>query len=264
MKSTIYSECSQIARLIAERGWAEGTAGNLSLLMKKGIAEAGNVNEKFRYIKNLKNTYPFLSHFSFIMSQSGCRMRDLAEDPLHHTVVIRLSEEANTCDCFPDEESFMLGRQPTSELSAHLLIHNLLQKIRPDMKAVIHTHATELIALTQLKEFTDEESLNTLLWSMHPEVKMFIPGGLGIVPFKLPGTSEIATETVKSFRDHQIVVWEKHGIFAAGQDLAAAFDLVDIACKAAKIFFLCRSAGQDPEGLSPEQLNELDKYYRNL
>ena len=35
---------------------------------------------------------------------------------------------------------------------------------------------------------------------MHPETIMFIPDGVGFVPFNLPGSAEIATETVKTLK----------------------------------------------------------------
>jgi len=37
-----------------------------------------------------------------------------------------------------------------------------------------------------------------------------------------------------------------------------SFDLMDIVCKCARIWFLCKSAGFDPEGLTSEQLLELN------
>jgi rhamnulose-1-phosphate aldolase len=48
---------------------------------------------------------------------------------------------------------------------------------------------------------------------------------------------------------------------AVGRDLFEAFDLVDTADKAAEIYLLCRGAGQEPQGLSPEQLAELARRF---
>jgi len=39
-----------------------------------------------------------------------------------------------------------------------------------------------------------------------------------------------------------------------GNTFSDAFDTLDILAKSAKIYFLCKSAGMDPEGLSPAQL----------
>ncbi|MGD2034321.1 MAG: class II aldolase/adducin family protein, partial [Bacteroidales bacterium] len=62
---------------------------------------------------------------------------------------------------------------------------------------------------------------------------------------------------IESFQKHDIVVWEKHGIFAIGKNIIETSDNIDIVCKSAKIWFLCRSAGFEPEGLTEAQLDEL-------
>ena len=92
---------------------------------------------------------------------------------------------------------------------------------------------------------------------MHPETMVFIPKGAGFVPYILPGTQAIADVTIKMFKKHDIVVWEKHGIFAIGKNIVDTFDNIDIACKSAKIWFQCKSAGFEPEGMTDDQLDEL-------
>jgi rhamnulose-1-phosphate aldolase len=54
-----------------------------------------------------------------------------------------------------------------------------------------------------------------------------------------------------------VALWEKHGVFAIAGSPYEAFDLVDILAKSAKIFFLTRSAGYEPQGLTGEQLKTL-------
>jgi rhamnulose-1-phosphate aldolase len=138
---------------------------------------------------------------------------------------------------------------PTSELPAHLAIHGMLLERKPQHTTVIHTHATELIALTHIKEFTSSEKINKLLWAMHPETAMFVPEGTGFVPYSVPGTQEIAEATVKELENHPMVIWEKHGVFATGHSVTEAFDIIDIMSKSAKIFFMVKQSGFEPEGL---------------
>jgi rhamnulose-1-phosphate aldolase len=123
----------------------------------------------------------------------------------------------------------------------------------------MHTHVTELAALTQLREFTDEVKLNRVLWNMHPEARIFVPAGVGFVPYMLPGTVNAGKATVTALEDHQAAIWEKHGLFAIGCNLQETFDLADILAKSASIYFMCRSSGQEPEGLTDSQLDELGK-----
>lgn len=124
-------------------------------------------------------------------------------------------------------------------------------------KVVTHTHASELIALTQVKEYCDEERLNKLLWGMHPETMVFVPKGIGLVTYLAPGTDLIADKTLEALEKHDVAIWEKHGIFAIGKDIIETFDVIDILAKSARIFFLCKNAGLEPEGLTDKQLEEL-------
>jgi rhamnulose-1-phosphate aldolase len=46
-----------------------------------------------------------------------------------------------------------------------------------------------------------------------------------------------------------------------GEDIQAAFDVVDVMNKSAQLYLLCRSAGYDPSGLSETQITELKKKF---
>ena len=122
---------------------------------------------------------------------------------------------------------------------------------------MLHTHVTELVALTQLSPFTTEKAVNTLLWGMHPETILFLPDGVGFIPFTIPGTEDIAMETLKGFVGHKVVLWEKHGCMTVAGNLSEAFDNLDILAKSAKIYLLCKSTGQEPQGLNHLQLKEI-------
>jgi rhamnulose-1-phosphate aldolase len=89
---------------------------------------------------------------------------------------------------------------------------------------------------------------------MHPETIVFIPEGIGFVPYTTPGTEEIAEETIKALQKHKVALWEKHGVFAIGKSAFETFDMIDILAKSARVFFLVSSSGHHPEGLSEDQL----------
>jgi rhamnulose-1-phosphate aldolase len=92
---------------------------------------------------------------------------------------------------------------------------------------------------------------------MHPETLLFMPNGLGFIPYTLAGTENIAMATLRGFEKHKVILWEKHGCMAVGKSLPEAFDNIDILAKSAKIYFQCKSAGMEPEGLNPLQLQEI-------
>jgi len=246
---TIFSNIAEVAGLIDSRGWAEKNAGNISFNITEEFTGASDSDNSI----TLDKSYQELSGNYFYITATGSRMRDIAKDPLEQGLILKVSEDGNSCKIIYKPEDKM----PTSELPSHLGIHLMCKQRGSSHKLVLHSHATELIALTQSPQFKSTESVNQLLWNMHPESIVFIPDGLGFVPYILPGTQKIADATIKMFQKHDIVLWEKHGVFAIGECILDTFDNIDIACKSARIWFMCRSTGFYPEGLTKEQLQEL-------
>lgn len=98
--------------------------------------------------------------------------------------------------------------QPTSEVPSHLSVHNYLISIGSPYKASVHTHPIELIALSHNKKFMEKDVATNLLWSMIPETKAFCPRGLGMIPYQLPSSVELADATIKELADYDVVMWE--------------------------------------------------------
>jgi rhamnulose-1-phosphate aldolase len=146
---------------------------------------------------------------------------------------------------------------PTSELPSHLSVHNYLIKKGSPYKASLHTHPIELIAMSHNPAFLKKDVLTNLLWSMIPETKAFCPRGLGIIPYALPSSVELANATLKELDDYDVVMWEKHGVFAIGPDIMEAFDMVDTLSKSAQIYINSRCMGFEPTGMSQEQMHEM-------
>jgi len=252
-------EVSEVANFLWLRGWAERNAGNISVniddLVKKDEIDL-DLSEYNKY--ELEKSFPALSNMMFFVTGTGKRMRDTAKRPLKNALIIKLNEEGNAYWIISQrkhENNFL----PTSELPTHLAIHEKLKKTGSKNKVVMHTHSNEFVALTQLKEFNNSDKINKVLLGMHPEAMIFIPKGIGFVEYDLPGTMGIADKTVEIIDKHDVVIWEKHGAFAVGEGVNDAFDMIDILAKAAKIYFMCKSAGYEPEGLSDEELAELKR-----
>jgi rhamnulose-1-phosphate aldolase len=260
--SGLLEDVSQTAGFIDGRGWAEGTAGNISinvsdLFRDMDLSSAGEFCKKIR----LDKTYPHLTDQVFLTTLSGSRMRNIAKNPFPDMSLIRILPNGNECGCYMDEIACRRNKNPTSELPTHLAIHDLIVQDKRAATTIIHAHATELIALTHDVQFKNADTISKRLWSIHPEVKVFIPRGVGFVPYALPGSEAIARETIEAIRTVDMVLWEKHGIFAIGNSLDETFDMIDIACKAAKIYFLCIHTGMNPDGLSGKELTELSEFF---
>ena len=93
------------------------------------------------------------------------------------------------------------------------------------------------------------------------ETKAFCPLGLGIVPYQLPGSLKLAEETLKELEDYDVVMWEKHGVFAKGLDVMDAFDQIDVLSKSAKIYIDSKCMGFEPDGMSQEEMAEMTKAF---
>ena len=92
---------------------------------------------------------------------------------------------------------------------------------------------------------------------MIPETKAFCPRGLGIIPYGLPGSVALAEATIRELADYDVVMWEKHGVCAVGEDIMDAFDQVDVLSKSAQIYINGKNMGFVPEGMSREQMHEM-------
>ena len=253
----IISEIAVTAGYLWQKGWAECSAGNLSVDVTDC---AGNAKGKDRpRFRKMNHVIPEIKNNCYLVTLSGSRMRDVAADPGNNLCMIRISEGG-------DGYSIVWGGEnentlPTSELSSHLAIYRMLRQTSRPQKAIVHTQPAEFIALSHITKYRDEKILNNLLWSLQPETIIINPKGIGIVPYFITGSDELAAATREKLKNHNIVLWEKHGTVAVGDTITEAFDLTDVYVKSAQVYFLCKSAGCEPEGLSIKQLKELVKRF---
>ena len=115
--------------------------------------------------------------------------------------------------------------------------------------------------MTHIRKFLGKDVLTKLLWSMIPETKAFCPRGLGIIPYELPSSVQLAEETVRQLDDYDVAMWEKHGVFAIDTDIMQAFDQVDVLNKSALIYIAAKNMGEEPEGMSDGQMAEMTKAF---
>ena len=83
-----------------------------------------------------------------------------------------------------------------------------------------------------------------------------------MVPYMLPSSVELADATIKAIdEDYDVVMWEKHGVFAVDTDIMSAFDQVDVLNKAAQIYISARNMGFEPEGMTDTQIQEFSSVF---
>lgn len=251
---------AEVAQYLWQNGWAERNAGNISVNINHLIT--GDLDDVNKYpVFKLPETYAKLANQYFFVTGTGKRMRDLARSPIQNTLIIKITNDGKSYHIFSKHGQNVPDFMPTSELPTHLSIHQQIAIRGSNEKVIIHTHANELVALTHSPDIKTKEQVNNIVWGMHPEAMVFIPKGVGYVPYIMPGSIDIAKITLKEFNTNDVILWEKHGVFAIGEDVLNTFDNIDIVSKSAKIWFMCKQAGFEPEGLTDQQLNELKQTF---
>jgi rhamnulose-1-phosphate aldolase len=244
-------EVAEVAGYLWAKGWAERNAGNISICISDCIV-AGDRDLPALSTYRLPRRMSELAEAFFYVTGTGKRMRDVAKNPLQHGAIVRVSADGNTYDVVAEQDI-----KPTSELPSHFSIHASFKRNASKNRVALHTHPTDLIALSHVAGLKNPEMLNRLLWSMHPETFIVVPKGIGFVPYEVPGTLALADASLALLAKHDVIVWEKHGVLAVGENLSDTFDLIDTLSKSAQIYAFAKACGQDPEGLSQKQITEL-------
>ena len=243
---------AEVAGYLWEKGWAERNGGNIT------VNVTDYVDDEIRNMPAISEVLPIgetLSHLKgcyFFCKGTQKRMRDLARKPMENGSVIRILDDCSSYVIIADNPVM-----PTSELPSHLLVHDWFLETGSPYRASVHTHPIELVAMSHHTPFLEKDKLSKLLWSMIPETKAFCPRGLGIVPYMLPGSNDMAEATLEQLHDYDVVMWEKHGVFAVDTDVLHAFDQIDVLNKSAQIYKAGKSMGFTPEGMSAEKMQEL-------
>lgn len=249
-------DVAEVAGYLWDNGWAERNGGNITVNITDHMDAACREMPPLTDSIDIGLTLPHLRGQYFYCKGTGRRMRDLARDVMANGSVIRIGDDCSTYQIIAD--SIVM---PTSELPTHLLLHNHLLETGSRYRATLHTHPIELIAMSHISRFLDEKVLTRLLWSMIPETLAFAPLGIGIVPYGMPSSVELAKATLESIKTHDVVMWEKHGTVAVGMDIMDAFDQTDVLCKAAKIYMCAKAMGSEPEGMTDEAMKELQEAF---
>ena len=243
---------AEVAGYLWQKGWAERNGGNITVNITEYIDDEIKALPAISEVYQIGAVLPHLKGCYFYCKGTNMRMRDLARRPMENGSIIRILEDCASYVIIADN-----AMKPTSELPSHLSVHNHLISIGSPYKASLHTHPIELVAMSHSKKYLEKDVATKLLWSMIPETKAFCPRGLGIVPYKLPGSVELAEATIAELADYDVVMWEKHGVFAVDTDIMQAFDQIDVLNKSALIYIASKNMGFEPEGMSEEQMREM-------
>lgn len=247
---------SEIASYLWQREWAERNAGNISINVSEYLNEV-DLDDTAKYNSCIQLPLSAANKTYFITG-TGCYLRSLINNIKQAACIIRINDTANGYKILwgGEKENFA----PTSELISHIKIHCFNEQCKPTHKAVLHTHAIELIVLSHHPLFQDQKKFNQSLWKLCPEIRVFVPKGVYCAPYALPSSEKLANITIEGLKDFDVILWEKHGALSTGEDIIRAFDFLDVANKGAKILLTAWAAGFEPKGLTDAEMKELEQF----
>ena len=250
-------DVAEVAGYIWQKGWGERNGGNITInITEYATPEWATMPALLGKRIPLNMQLPMIKGAYFYCKGTQKRMRDLSRAPMDNGSIIRITDEGDAYEIIADQPVM-----PTSELPSHLMVHNYLIESGSTYKATLHTHPIELVAMSHSPRFLDSEEMTQTLWSMIPETLAFAPLGIGVVPYELPGSLELANATLKKIKDYDVTMWEKHGVFAVDVDIMSAFDQVDVLNKSALIYVAAKSMGFTPDGMTDEQMAEMTRAF---
>jgi L-fuculose-phosphate aldolase len=142
------------------------------------------------------------------------------------------------------------GRPPSFEKLLHLAVY----KARPDVGAVMHTHALYSSVLAVLRR------------PLPPVVEELVPyvgGQVDVAAFAMSGSDELAANVVSALGNKAAALLANHGNLCCGKTLAKALKVAQLVERCAEIYVTALRVG-DPQPLAAEVLEREQMMYDAL
>lgn len=143
------------------------------------------------------------------ITPSGKRYADLKDDDI---AVVDLDVESVEGELVPSSESLM---------------HAAIYRARPDVGAVIHTHAV----------FSSVAAVSGLeVPPIIDEMVVYVGGAIKVSDYAFPSTQELADNVCDALGDRNAALIRNHGAVCVGRDLDEALDVCQLVERLAQVF----------------------------
>ena len=250
----------ETGRQMANIEASEGGAGNISVWVR-WLVEPGDLFPLTEQIQ-LPIPVPELAGSTLLVTGSGRRLREILDEPGANLAFLVIN---------PGGESATLRtsarrrfERVTNEFNSHLAVHHdQVKRTGTNFHAIVHAQPIHITFLSNIPRYQSSVYLNSHLLRWQPETILNMPQGIGVLPFKIPGSVELMISNLESMRDHNLVLWLKHGLMARSDvSVKRAADKIEYAEAAAKYETLNLSLGEIGEGLLPHEIRAIcDTYH---
>ncbi len=225
-----------------KQGWHERNGGNLTYRMRP--EEAEECRPYFTFEKpwvNMGVKAENLKGEFFIATGSGKYFRNVQLEPQENICIVEINGEG---DSYRIVWGLVHGGRPTSEFPSHFMNHSVRKAAtNGENRVIYHAHPANIIALTYVLPLTAKD-ITRALWQSATECPVVFPGGVGVVPWMVPGGADIAMATSELMKKYDAAVWAHHGLFCSGPDFDTTFGLMHTIEKAAEIYVKVLSCSQ--------------------
>lgn len=127
-----------------------------------------------------------------------------------------------------------LDGTPSYELPMHLAVY----RSRPDVGAIVHTHAPYVTTLSVLRR---------PLPPIIDEMVLYLGGPVEVTDYAFTGTEAVGTNVVRTLGDRTAVLLANHGNVCVGRDLAQAFHVALVMEACARVYVQALTLGTPVE-----------------
>lgn len=261
-----YPELDDLLTQIGEAGQrlshidaSEGAAGNISVYIGWQVEP----RNRFPLVEKIElpQSVPELAGGSFLVTGSGRRLREIIQEPTANLGILVVNDGGKTGLLYTAHQRLFTNL--TSEFNSHLAVHyEQILKSRTNFHTLIHAQPPYITYLSHIPRYRDALYLSRRVLRWQPEMILQLPEGIGIVPFTVPGSTQLMADTVSTLNEHRIVVWSKHGVMARSDvSVKRACDRIEYTEAGSRYEVMDIGAGGIGEGLTVEEIREICRVF---